>query len=632
MISYRRTSPPSLSRSFASVLLLLMVLSGSSLTAFAQTPTPTATPSPVATATPTPTPTATPTPTPTATPAPTPNPTFSQIIVFGDSLSDTGNVRDRTDSKTGGTAQFPSGTFNYSDGRWTNSSDTDPGSGTYVGVWHEQLARTFLNIPSATHSLGGGTNYAFGGATTNDGTHEETVHTSPVFGDITITIDDMGEQMDDYLAARPIDPNALYVVWGGGNDLFNDDSAANVTATAARATALMRRLAVAGAKYIMVPNVPPLGIIPKYIGAPGSQKSLSAASADYREELRAKLTATLSELAALGITPTVYPVDAWTNTIRVLTYPERYGFTNVVNTSRGASSVDPDNFLFWDEKHPTTAAHYQTAKGAHDALTIPSTPPGKAVNIATRVFVDTGERVSIAGFIVTGDIAKKVLIRGIGPSLAASNVPNPLQNPTLTLFNADASVRQTNDDWMNSPDAAEIISTGIAPKDDRESAIIADLPPGQYTAALAGKDGGIGNGLIEVYDLASGNSSTLANLSTRGFVGTADNAMIGGVIVGSGEHPIVVLRALGPTLTAAGISGPLLDPTIELFDQNGTMLDSNDEWREGQSQALIATELAPSDDHEAALVAFLAPGNYTAVVRGKDNSTGVALVEAYRLP
>ena len=624
MISHCRTLRPLLARSYASLFLFFMVLCGSGLTVFAQTPTPTATPSPIATPTPT--------PTPSATPAPTPNPTFSQIIVFGDSLSDTGNVRDRTDSKSGGTVEFPSGTFNYSDGRWTNSSDTDPGSPTYVGVWHEQLARTFLNIPAATYSLGGGTNYAFGGATTNDGTHEETVVTSDVFGDVTVTIDDMGHQMDDYLAAHPIDPNALYVVWGGGNDLFNDDSAANVTATAARATALMRRLAIAGAKYIMVPNVPPLGVIPKYIGAPAIQRSLSAASADYRHELSANLTASLSDLASMGITPTVYPVDAWTNTIRVMTYPERYGFTNVTNTSRDASSVNPDHFLFWDEKHPTTAAHYQTAKGAHDALTLPFTPPGKALNIATRVFVNTGERVSIAGLIITGDIAKKVLIRGIGPSLAASSVPDPLMNPTLTLFDSSGGPLQLNDDWMDSPDAPEIIASGLAPKDDRESAIVANLAPGQYTAALAGKDDTIGNGLIEVYDLASGTSSTLGNVSTRGFVGTGDNAMIGGIVIGSGENPIVVVRALGPTLGALGINEPLLDPTIELFDQNGTVLDSNDDWRDGQPQAVIATELAPDDDRESALVAFPAPGSYTAVVRGKNNTTGVALVEAYRIP
>src|SRR4051795_3684893 len=250
-------------------------------------------------------------------------PAFSQIIIFGDSLSDTGNVRDRTDNKSGGTVDFPSGSFNYSDGRWTNSSDTDPGSGTYVGVWHEQLARTFLNIPVATYSLGGGSNYAFGGATTNNGTHEETVVSPPLFGDVTITIDDMGRQMDNYLASHVIDPSALYVVWGGGNDLFNDDSAANVTATAARATALMTRLANAGAKYIMVPNVPPLGLIPRYSGDSAKQKSLSRAAVDYRQELSADLSAALASLTAQGKSITLYPLDVWTNTVRVMTYPSR---------------------------------------------------------------------------------------------------------------------------------------------------------------------------------------------------------------------------------------------------------------------------------------------------------------------
>ena len=166
---------------------------------------------------------------------------------------------------------------------------------------------------------------------------------------------------------------------------------------------------------------------------------------------------------------------------------------------------------------------------------------------------------------------------------------------------------------------------------DLESAIVATLAPGRYTAVLAGKNGTAGNGLAEVYDLEPGTSSTLANLSTRGFVGAGDNAMIGGVIIGNGDSPIVVLRAIGPTLTSSGIANPLLDPTIELHDGNGAVIGLNDNWKDGQLQAVQATQLAPTDDRESAIVAFLAPGNYTAVVRGKGDTTGVALVEAYRV-
>ena len=551
--------------------------------------------------------------------------------MFGDSLSDTGNIRDRVNSRSGGLVDYPSNTFNYSDGRFTNSSDTDPSSIAYVGVWHEQLARTFLILPVASHSLGGGTDYAFGGATTKNGTHDEVVVSPPFLGDVTITIDDIGKQMDDYLVAHTVDPNALYIVWGGGNDLFDDDSATNVTATAARATALMSRLANAGAQYIMVPNLPPLGDIPKYSSDSAKIISENAATANYRNELKADITASLSALALQGITPTVYRVDVWTNTIRVMTYPARYGFTDIRSSSQGNSGANPDHFLFWDDKHPTTAAHYQTAKGANDALTIPPTPAAKALNISTRVFVDIGERVSIAGFIVAGDISKKVLIRGIGPSLTASGVPNPLADPTLTLFDESGNMLMTNDNWQDSQ-PAEITATGIPPQNDLESAIVATLAPGRYTAVLAGKNGTAGNGLAEVYDLEPGASSTLGNLSTRGFVGSGDNAMIGGVIIGNGDSPIVVLRAIGPTLTSSGIVNPLLDPTIELHDGNGAVIGLNDNWKDGQLQAVQATQLVPTDDRESAIVAFLAPGNYTAVVRGKGDTTGVALVEAYRVP
>jgi phospholipase/lecithinase/hemolysin len=558
-------------------------------------------------------------------------PPFTQIILFGDSLSDTGNVRSRTNSKSNGAVDYPSHTFNYDNGRFTNDAATDPASHTYFGVWHEQLARTFLGLPPATFSLGGGFNYAFGAATTMNGTHQETAVSTP-FGDVVITIDDMGKQMDDYLASHVVDPGALYIVWGGGNDLRNDDSAANVTATAARATALVSRLANAGAKYVLVPNVVPVGDIPTYSGDPAKVASGNIAAANYRAELDADLTSLQSSLAVQGLTPTIYRVDAWTDVVRVFSNGPRFGFTNITNSCQG-SSANPDQYVFWDGVHPTTAGHFRIAKTAFDTITGPVPLPSKALNIATRVFVDTGERVSIAGFIITGDIAKKVLIRGLGPSLSASGVPTPLANPTLTLFDSSGNVKMTNDDWKNSPDAAEIMSTGIAPKNDLESAILATLAPGQYTAQLAGKDNGTGNGVIEVYDLQSSTSASLANLSTRGFVGTGDNVMIGGVIIGNGDNPIMVFRAMGPSLASSGVVNPLLDPTLELHDGNGALIASNDDWKIPQLQAVRAVNLAPPDARESAIVAaFLSPGNYTAIVRGKNNATGVALVEAYRIP
>jgi phospholipase/lecithinase/hemolysin len=559
------------------------------------------------------------------------SPSFTRIVLFGDSLSDTGNVRDRTNSKSGGIVDYPSHTFNYDNGRFTNDNQTDPASNTYFGVWHEQLARTFLGLQPATYSRGGGLNYAFGGATTMNGTHEETAVSTP-FGDVVITVDDMGKQMDDYLASHVVDPNALYIVWGGSNDLRNDDSAASVTATAARATALVSRLANAGAQYIMVPNVVPLGDIPRYANDPARIATLNTASANYRFELEADLNALQSTLAAQGLTPTIYRVDAWTDAVRVFTNGPRFGFTNITSPCQN-SSGSPDHYVFWDDKHPTTAGHFRIAKTAFDTIINPPPAPSKALNIATRVFVDTGERVSIAGFIITGDIAKKVLIRGIGPSLSGNGVPAALADPTLTLFDNAGNVEMTNDDWKNSPDAAEIMSSGLAPTNDRESVIIATLAPGQYTAQLAGKDNGTGNGVIEVYDLASGTSATLANLSTRGYVGGGDNVMIGGVIIGNGDNPIMVFRAMGPSLASLGIANPLLDPTLELHDGNGSVIAFDDDWATPQIQAVRAVNLAPPDRRESAIVsAFLGPGQYTAIVRGKNNTTGVALIEFYRIP
>ncbi len=556
-------------------------------------------------------------------------PAFTRVVVFGDSLSDTGNVRARTSAKSSGAIDYPSHTFNYDNGRFTNDTNTAPASHNYFGVWHEQLAVTFLGLPAASNSIGGGLNYAFGGATTNDGTHQE-VQETPV-ADIEITIDDMGKQMDDYFASKVFDPNALYIVWGGSNDIRNDDTSANVTATVGRVDGLVSRLAKAGAKYIMVPNVVPLGDIPRYSGTPkGATANL--ASAEYRKELAGSLDVLQSTLAAQGFTPTIYRVDEWADVVRVLSNAPRFGFTNISSPAQD-ENVNPDQYVFWDDVHPTTAGHFRLALTAYNAMVNPPPAPSKALNISTRMPVDVGERVSIAGFIVTGDVPKKVLVRGLGPSLTANGVPGPLADPTLTLFDSAGTAQQTNDDWKNSPNAAEIQSSGLAPANEKESAIIATLAPGQYTAQLAGTNNGTGNGVVEVYDLAAGTSSALANLSTRGYVGTGDNVMIAGVIIGNGDSPIMVFRALGPTLSGFGVANPLLDPVLELFDANGNSIALNNDWQNPQIQAVRAVNLAPKNNKESAIVhAFLSPGQYTAIVRGANSSTGVALVEAYRVP
>ena len=255
----------------------------------------------------------------------------------------------------------------------------------------------------------------------------------------------------------------------------------------------------------------------------------------------------------------------------------------------------------------------------------------RLLNISTRMQVLTGERVLIGGFIITGADAKRVIIRGLGPSLSASNVSNPLVDPVL-LLNRPGEGGLINDNWRDTQEA-EIQATGIAPGNDGESAIVVSLQPGPYTAVLQEKNGTPGVGLVEVYDLNQVAGSRLANISTRGFIDTGDNVMIGGFIAGPGSvGPITVLiRAIGPSLGSAGVQGALQDPTLELFGGNGEEIDSNDDWKETQQAEIEATGIPPTNDKESALLATFPAGNYTAIVRGKNDTTGVGLVEVYNV-
>jgi hypothetical protein len=213
-------------------------------------------------------------------------------------------------------------------------------------------------------------------------------------------------------------------------------------------------------------------------------------------------------------------------------------------------------------------------------------------------------------------------------------------DPTLELHQGSTTLA-TNDNWKindqtGQSQEADVRATTIPPTSDSESALVTNLAPGAYTAILAGKNGGMGVGLVEVYDLALAAESQLANISTRGYIDTGDNVMIGGFIAGpniSGSSR-VLLRAIGPSLPVAGA---LQDPTLELHDGSGTTIATNDNWKvsdqTGQSQEadIRATTVPPSNDFESAILAILPPGNYTAIVRGQNNTVGVGLVEAYNL-
>ena len=250
--------------------------------------------------------------------------------------------------------------------------------------------------------------------------------------------------------------------------------------------------------------------------------------------------------------------------------------------------------------------------------------------------MEAGSNVLIAGFIVSGNSPKNVAVRGIGPSLAAFGIPDALANPILELRAADGTLIATNDDWQENPaQAAQITGMGLALQDPTESGIIATLAPGaSYTAILAGKNSGTGVGLVEVYDTNQASGSQLANISTRGLVQTGNNVMIGGFILGGSDQDTgVVVRGIGPSLTQFGLTGVLTDPSLELYDGNGAMVISNNDWQEDAVQAahLSALGLAPADPKESGIFALLPPGAFTAILAGTNDGTGIGLVEIYNV-
>jgi hypothetical protein len=252
------------------------------------------------------------------------------------------------------------------------------------------------------------------------------------------------------------------------------------------------------------------------------------------------------------------------------------------------------------------------------------------VNISTRLRVGGGERVMIGGFIITGSQPKKVILRGLGPSLSGFE---QLADPTLKLFNADGVQIFTNDDWRDTQEA-EIIASGVAPQFDTESAMIQTLAPGNYTAVLQSFDQTNGIALFEAYDLDRAASSQLVNISTRGFVGTDADVLIGGFTVESltGASGTLVVRAIGPSLVAAGLSDTLENPQLELYS-GSALIATNDDWQSDSAQAAALSRigLAPTKPAESALITTVFPGQYTAVIRGVARTKGIGLVEIYNV-
>jgi sugar lactone lactonase YvrE len=249
-------------------------------------------------------------------------------------------------------------------------------------------------------------------------------------------------------------------------------------------------------------------------------------------------------------------------------------------------------------------------------------------NISTRALVQTGDDVLIGGFIISGTTPKQVLVRAIGPSLGAQGVPSPLMDPVLSLHDATSQIA-SNDDWQTDPNANSI-QAALRPTDPHESAILITLQPGSYTAIISGKNGTTGVALAEVYDVDSSSASQLTNISTRGLVQTGDFVMIGGFVAGGTGNSEVLIKAKGPSLAQFGISNVLADPVLRLFNSNGAVIASNDNWKDTQQTDIQATNNPPTNDLESAILINLAPGSYTAIVTGKNGGTGLGQVEIFR--
>ena len=300
------------------------------------------------------------------------------------------------------------------------------------------------------------------------------------------------------------------------------------------------------------------------------------------------------------------------------------GFTNVTTNASG-------NISFSHSVPQVAGKPYMTATATDPSNNTSefSAAVGQLLNISTRMKVLTGNSVLIGGFIIGGSGNKEVLLRALGPTLTQFGISGVLADPTLELHDGSGALITSNDNWKDTQQAA-IAATGLAPPNNLESAILHTFNPGNYTAIVRGKSNTTGVALVEAYDIDKAIDTTLTNISTRGFVDVGQNVMIGGFISGNGLVKVIV-RALGPTLSQFGVTNVLADPTLELHDANGALLASNDNWKDTQQAEIQGSGFAPPNNAESAIIATRPPGNTTAIVSGKNNTTGNALVEVYIL-
>jgi hypothetical protein len=319
-----------------------------------------------------------------------------------------------------------------------------------------------------------------------------------------------------------------------------------------------------------------------------------------------------------------------------LNYVVDYPFVNGVQTESlsqllGLNAAGETIFRYQYPSAPCAVA-FNSIPLHLENTAFPTVGP-QVLNLSMRGTVSGGDNALIAGLIITGTDPKTIVLRALGPSLGSFGLSGVLTDPVLSVYDSSGTVIATNDDWQTDIGAAFMVANGLAPANPSESATLQTLAPGAYTVVVTGKDSTPGISLVEAYDLFSpGYNSKLANNSGRGFVGTGDDVLISGFIVGDVASATVVVRAIGPSLASSGVSAPLSDPTLTIYDVNGSVIASNDNWQDNVNGIEIQQNgLAPANALESATVLHLPAGAYSAIVRGANGGTGVALVEVYDL-